>query len=116
VEMGLQQKDVADCLGISQQVYSNYELGKRQPDNYMLIKLSDFFEVSVDYLLGKSGIRNPQTLEESSRLTIEELLSQQGITNPKHIASILNFIDLAAKDSEEVSDYLEKGLSVKQAN
>lgn len=50
---GVTQSDIADALGISQQAYANYETGKRQPDNEMLIKLSDHFNVSTDYLLGR---------------------------------------------------------------
>ena len=47
------QQDVADYLDISRQAYSNYETGKRSPDIEILIKLSDFFSVSIDYLVGK---------------------------------------------------------------
>ena len=50
----LTQNDVAVMLGISRQAYSNYETGKREPDLQMLKKISDFFGVTVDYLLGKT--------------------------------------------------------------
>ena len=48
------QSYVADCLGITQQAYANYERGVRQPDNTMLKKLADLFGVSVDYILGRT--------------------------------------------------------------
>lgn len=48
---GLTQKDIADALGISRQAYANYEAGNREPDLNTLKKLSDFFSVSIDYLL-----------------------------------------------------------------
>lgn len=46
------QKEVADYLGISRQAYSNYEAGKREPDFETLLKLGEYFDCSVDYLLG----------------------------------------------------------------
>ena len=48
----LKQKDLAEYLHCSQQVYSNYELGQRDLPTDILIKLSAFYNVSVDYLLG----------------------------------------------------------------
>ncbi len=48
----LKQRQVADFLNCSQQVYSNYELGQRDIPTDILIRLSDFYGVSVDYLLG----------------------------------------------------------------
>lgn len=46
------QQEVADYLGISRQAYSNYEAGKREPDFETLLKLGEYFDCSVDYLLG----------------------------------------------------------------
>ena len=48
----LKQRQVADFLNCSQQVYSNYELGQRDIPTDILIRLSNFYNVSVDYLLG----------------------------------------------------------------
>lgn len=48
----LKQKDLAEFLNCSQQVYSNYELGQRDIPTEILIRLSEFYHVSVDYLLG----------------------------------------------------------------
>lgn len=50
----LTQKEVARELKCSQQVYSNYELGQRDIPTYVLIALSNFYDVSVDYILGLS--------------------------------------------------------------
>jgi len=45
---------MASKLNCSQQVYSNYELGQRDIPTDILIKLSAFYHVSVDYILGIS--------------------------------------------------------------
>jgi len=55
----LTQQDMADFLGITRPAYTAYESGRRQPDNESLSKLADFFNVSVDYLLGRTDIKNP---------------------------------------------------------
>ena len=54
----LKQRQVAEVLNCSQQVYSNYELGQRDIPTDVLIKLSNFYSVSVDYLLGLTN--NPK--------------------------------------------------------
>lgn len=50
---GLRQIDVANVTGIDQKTLSNYETGKTNPDSYALIRLADFFNVSIDYLVGR---------------------------------------------------------------
>ncbi len=57
-DMDLTQKTVADFLKCSQQVYSNYELGQRDIPTDILINLSKFYGVSVDYILGLTN--NPK--------------------------------------------------------
>ena len=51
--VGLRQIDVANETGIDQKTLSNYETGKTNPDSYALLKLADFFNVSIDYILGR---------------------------------------------------------------
>ena len=52
----LRQADVAAATGIDQRTLSNYETGKTNPDSYAIIKLADFFDVSTDYLLGRTTV------------------------------------------------------------
>lgn len=54
----LKQRQVADYLNCSQQVYSNYELGQRDIPTDVLISLSRLYNVSVDYILGLTN--NPK--------------------------------------------------------
>lgn len=62
-QQNLTQQDMARILGISRQAYSNYELGNREADYTTLKKLSNYFNVTIDYLLGETGI------PDKSRLT-----------------------------------------------
>lgn len=52
----LTQAQMAKHLNCSQQVYSNYELGQRDIPTNILIQLSAFHQVSVDYILGISDV------------------------------------------------------------
>ena len=53
---GLLQRDVASALGVDRTTYVKWESGKSNPDPEMLIKLSKYFNVTTDYLLGRSEL------------------------------------------------------------
>ena len=57
----MKQREVADYLRCSQQVYSNYELGQRDIPTDILIKLSELYHVSTDYILGLTN--NPNQIK-----------------------------------------------------
>ena len=52
----LTQQQLADSVFLNKQTISQYELGKRQPDYEKLERLCDYFNVTSDYLLGKSNL------------------------------------------------------------
>lgn len=51
---GLTQKQLAEKLNVSERGIQNYELGERKPTYDILIAIADFFDVSLDYLVGRS--------------------------------------------------------------
>ena len=53
------QKQIANYLGIQQNTYSQYEIGVLNYPVDVLMKLADFYGVSVDYLLGRTAIKEP---------------------------------------------------------
>lgn len=53
---GISQQAVADYLHCSVVSYSRYETGNRSPSLDLLVKIADFFDVTVDYLLGRQQI------------------------------------------------------------
>lgn len=55
----LTQKKMGEILSCSQRVYSNYERGELDIPTEILIKLADYYDVSADYLLGRTD--NPKT-------------------------------------------------------
>lgn len=52
----LSMKSLGNEIGVSESTISLYETGKRQPDNDTLKKLCDYFNVSADYLLGRTDV------------------------------------------------------------
>lgn len=55
----LKQKNIADMLHIHQTTYSDYELGNLNVPITVLSVLADFYETSIDYLVGRTDERKP---------------------------------------------------------
>ena len=55
----ISQKDMATFLNIHQTTYSDYELGRLNIPRSTLIKLAEFFDTSIDYILGTTNERKP---------------------------------------------------------
>ena len=55
---GLTQKEVAEIIGYSEISYARYEKGEREPDISTLCKLAEYFNVTVDYLIGRDNLKN----------------------------------------------------------
>ncbi len=85
IAKGLNQVQLANALGITKQCVSNWENNNIQPSVDMLIKLSSFFSVPSDYLLG---------LDKRKYIEVSELSDTQLI----HIQNIVD--DLIQKNSE----------------
>jgi len=54
----LRQRELAEILNCSQRIYSNYERGDVDIPTEILIKLADYYDVSTDYILGRSNNSN----------------------------------------------------------
>ena len=59
IDNGLTQKQVAQILGISQNTYSQYEVGVLNYPVDAIVKLADYYGVSTDYLLGRTSVKDP---------------------------------------------------------
>jgi transcriptional regulator with XRE-family HTH domain len=79
-ERALTQAELAEVLKVSARTIGFYETGQRDPDTDTLRKLADHFCISIDYLLGRSDIRDLadkdlyHPKQESSDLVFEEEL------------------------------------------
>lgn len=54
-QQGLTQNQVAEVLGMTQQQYQLYESGKREILLHLMIRLADFYGVSMDYIVGREA-------------------------------------------------------------
>lgn len=78
-ELNLTQSQLAEKLNIATSSISQYESGDRIPSDDIKIKLAEFFDVSLDFLLGLSDIRNPYvffTLSEYFKSLTEDEINE----------------------------------------
>jgi transcriptional regulator with XRE-family HTH domain len=71
-QRGLTQEELASSLGISRAALSHYEKNRREPDTETLGKVADLFQVSIDYLVGRTSQSNI-TLDPEVRQFSDEL-------------------------------------------
>lgn len=76
-EFGFDQKEMGRKLNITSSAYGYYEQGRNEPPLETLVKIAEIFNVTTDYLLGRSDIRENSvyyTLSDKLTLTQAELL------------------------------------------
>ena len=64
-EQRYKQREMADICGVQLRSYQAYEYRQSYPDVAGLLRLADFFNVSLDYLMGRSDVREVQKPPES---------------------------------------------------
>jgi transcriptional regulator with XRE-family HTH domain len=84
-EKGLSQNGLSVKLNMPRTTLSSWEAGSRTPDLATIQLLADFFNISIDYLVGRIDVRNPL-----------------------HTDNITNNIFMMLKDDPELSDFIEK--------
>ena len=77
-ERGISMKQAAEQLGMPYTTYVNYEKGVRQPNSETLIDLANFYNTSIDYMLGKSNERiDEHTLDVVNEID-QDILEKAG--------------------------------------
>lgn len=61
LKRGLTQKELAQKLNMQNTAISKYELNQRKPDTETLLEIANFFNISIDYLLGNTDKKEPNT-------------------------------------------------------
>lgn len=59
IDSDLSQKKIGEILHISQRSYSHYETGSRNIPIEMLIRLADYYDTTIDYLVGRTDKKEP---------------------------------------------------------
>lgn len=96
----LSQQELADKLNVTKQAISQYERGIRKPDYETILSLCDLFNVSSDYLLGKTNMTLRMVTEED----LEKLSCQ---LTPSEQTLLTGFRKLNTTGQEKAIDYVE---------
>lgn len=73
---GLTMKELGAEIGVAESTISQYETGKRQPDYETLLKLGEFFGVSIDYILTGEETKKAPTLTKKDERDIASKLDE----------------------------------------
>lgn len=98
-EAGMTQEELAKRIGVSRSTVGSYEAGNSQPGYAVLIKMADIYDVSLDFLLGHSKIRNAEALLHLKEDNISaELLKNYASLTKEHRALLEKIGCLLAKN------------------
>lgn len=97
-EKGLSRKEVSEKAGIPYTTYVKYETGEREPVVSSLIKLADFYQTTLDHLVGRAPQTDPiQLLISQSILTPQEM-EEQFASLPEDLQAIVLALIRAMKE------------------
>lgn len=115
-EKGISQAQLAKMLNMGQSTIAMYERNKRRPDPETLERLADFFQVSVDYLLGRTDSRErlKYTLTEDTQDLVTLLLLEprlkDSLTDPLFRNLLKRLPDLTSEEKELLAQHWESSL------
>lgn len=99
-ENGLTQQDLAERLGGAKSTVAMYEKEDRKPSLEVLVKLSEIFNCTIDYILCKSDIRNPEEIEiDSDKIKIGLSKTEYGLPTKEQQDKIEEFAKFVLKDN-----------------
>lgn len=98
-------KQLGEVLDLAESTISQYETGKRQMDNETLLRLGEFFDVSVGYILGAEG--NSKAPADTGKRSVSDddikfalFRGKEDITDAMY-EEVLNFAEYVARREEE---------------
>ena len=102
-EFNFTQQDLANKLECSKSVIGLYESETRKPSMEVLLKLSEIFDCSIDYILGKSDIRNPEKTQEDPLGLAKIGFSMDNYAPPteKQKEQIRDLLEVILKDNKK---------------
>lgn len=111
IEYGILQKDLAEQLQLSQQTISLYESSKRQPDYDTLRTIAEFFNVSTDYILGVTNIKETvnSIVDPSDEYVVEGKFKNNNKSKKrvKGLDILDKIYELSPESQEDVLKYIE---------
>lgn len=102
LESGISQKELAEKLGVSPTNIYNYEIGRTQPSIEWLVKIADFFDISVDYLIGRTDdFGNIKKSDVEIDKTTKELLKILSTFNERQKERVLAYAEGVLESEKE---------------
>jgi len=99
INAGKLQKDIAAYLGVNRTTYLRYEKGETEPDYQTLRKIADYFNVSVDYLLGRETKKDPSAGEGEK--VSSELISLLQDLDPAEEALVRDYVAILKRSRKD---------------
>lgn len=96
IDKELTQEELANQFGLHKTRISQYELNKRQADDELKKKFAEYFDVSVDYLIGKTEIKE----------SAEKLLKDKSVTIALHNTNEFDE-ELPEEAKKEIENFIE---------
>ena len=115
-EYGYTQSDVANLLEIGQTTIANYENGSRVPDIAKLSKIADLYQVSVDYLLGRTRERTligmaSEPTSQGQHLSYEDYMESLLLVSKKRAKDIVTALLQGDLEPDQIyEDYIRRSL------
>ncbi len=97
-EFNLDRDELANALNISYSSLSKYETNKRFPSQELLISIANYFGVSIDYLLGRTDIRNYE--EYTIAAHTDDRTQQLSDEDRKQLDDFIDFLIAKSKKDE----------------
>lgn len=97
-ELNLDRDALASALNITYSALSKYETNQRFPSQELLISMADYFNVSVDYLLGRTDIRNFE--ENTIAAHTDDRTKQLSEESMKQLNNFIDFLIAQEKKDE----------------
>ncbi len=105
IAKGVTQNEVANLLGIDRTTYTKYETGDSNPDYGIICKLADYFNVTVDYLLGRPEIVAGETAQDYSTQLDKRM--REMLSDPNLRVAFYSLETMTDEEKEGLITYLE---------
>lgn len=120
MEKGLRQKDLSNILSLSPSSISNYETGAYWPDLSTLCEIADYFNVTTDYLLGRTDYRcSPEILDKyvTKDYAVHNIVNTLLTLDSASVDAVLKYVDyLKANHSQSTEKTAASPINSRKAS
>lgn len=104
-EKNILSKDLASIINVEPSTITNWEKGNRSPKEDMLIRIADYFDCSIDYLLGRTDNKSPlvySTTINDTCINLEVHKSYPFELTPEDVENMLRHLDAVGLDIDKL--------------